>query len=178
MSAVRQLKPGYVVTYPNRERSSSHAFRALTVLALLVSALVILAMAFGGWSAMEGLLPIDIAWGLIYLVMAWYVRKWARGLLPIAAALAALMLTFAAIALTGYTGVAWSDRTGVYGQIHNVLGSGGFSSGVMDFLTVVVIITQVALIAVALQAFGQHWNIEYEMLAEEAAAKGRRSYGV
>jgi hypothetical protein len=177
MSAVRHLKPGYVITYPNREKSSSQATKLLTAAVLVLSALVILLMTFGGWSKMEGLMPLDIIWCLVYLVMAWYVIKWARGLLPIAAALGALMLIFTVIALAGYTGVAWSDRAGTgYGAIHSVFGGGGFSADTMNVLVVVVALTQVALIVSAMRAFGQGWNIEYEIPAEEAKAKGHRGH--
>jgi hypothetical protein len=177
MSAVRHLKPGYVITYPNREKTSSQVTKVLTAAVLVLSAVVILLMTFGGWSKMEGLIPLDIIWCLVYLVMAWYVIKWARGLLPMAAALGALMLTCAVIALTGYTGVAWSDRSGSgYTAIHSIFGGTGFSAGTMNLLVVIVAITQIALIVIALQAFGQGWNIEYEIPAEEAHAKGHRGH--
>jgi hypothetical protein len=179
MSAVRHLKPGYVITYPNREKTSSRVTKLLTAAVLVLSVVVILLMTFGGWSKMEGLIPLDIIWCLVYLVMAWYVARWARGLLPIAAALGALMLIFAVIALAGYTGVAWSDRANAgYGAIHSVFGGGGFSADTMNFLVVIVAITQVALIVSAMRAFGQGWNIEYEIPAEEAAAKGHRGHSL
>ncbi len=177
MSAVRHLKPGYVITYPNREKSSSQVTKVLTVAALVVSAVAILVMTFGGWSKMEGLVVLTIIWAFVYLLMAFYVFKWSRGLLPMAAALATLMLTFAIIAMTGYTGVSWSDRSGAgYAPIQNVFGGTGFGASTMQLLALIVAICQVALIAVALRAFGQGWNIEYEIPAEEAAAKGHRGH--
>ena len=66
----------------------------------------------GGWSKLAGLLPVNIIWCVVYLMIAYYVLRWARGLLPIAAALGALMFVFTVIAETALAGVTWSDRSG------------------------------------------------------------------
>ena len=48
---------------------------------------------------------MQIAYILVYLVMAFYVARWNRGVLPVAAALAIILLIFAAVA-----GPAWFER--------------------------------------------------------------------
>jgi len=65
------------------------------------------------------------------------VLRWARGLLPIAAALGALMFVFTVIAVTSLAGVTWSDRSGPgYGPVHTLFGTGGLSPGTLSALTV------------------------------------------
>jgi hypothetical protein len=169
VSTVGDLRPGYVVTYPNRDKASSRRTKLLVVAVLLVSTLLMLLATFGGWSKLEGLIPLNIAWCLVYLAIARYVMLWARGLLPIAAALGVLMLTFTLIALSSLDGVTWSDRGHAgYAPVHTVFGSGGLSSGTMSALTIAIAVSQVMLIIIAMRGFVQAWNIEFEIPAEQA----------
>jgi hypothetical protein len=166
VSTARHLKPGYVVTYPNRDKSSSQRTKILVVAALLISTALMALATFGGWSKLEGLIPLNIAWCLVYLVIARYVMRWARGLLPIAAALGALMLTFTLIAVSSLDGVTWSDRGQAgYAAVHTVFGSAGLSSSTMSVLTIAIAVSQALLIIIAMRGFGQAWNIEYEVPA-------------
>jgi len=170
VSVARHVKPGYVVTYPNRDKAASRRTKLLVVAVLVLSTLLMLLATFGGWSKLDGLIPLNIAWCLVYLVIARYVLRWARGLLPIAAALAALMLTFALIAASSLDGITWSDRGRAgYGPVHDVFGSAGLSSGTMSTLTIAIAVSQVLLILIAMRGFSQAWNIEYEVPAEQLA---------
>jgi len=72
--------------------------KAIVALVLVVSTLLMLIVTVGGWSKLEGLVPVNIIWSVVYLTIAYYVLRWARGLLPIAAALGALMFVFTVIA--------------------------------------------------------------------------------
>jgi hypothetical protein len=171
VSPARAVKPGYVVTYPNREKQSSKVTKVSVALVLVVSTLLMLIVTVGGWSKLEGLLPVNIIWSAVYLTIAYYVLRWARGLLPIAAALAALMFVFTVIAVTALAGVTWSDRSGRdYAPVHSLFGTAGLSPGTLSALTVAIAITQALLIAVALRAFAQRWNIEYEVPGAQAQA--------
>ena len=169
VSSARHVKPGYVVTYPNREKRSSRVARVVVALVLVLSALLILAVTVGGWSKLAGLVPVNIIWCLVYLVMAYYVMRWAKGLLPIAVGLGALMLTFTVIAETAADGVSWSDRNGPgYAATHALFGGAGFSPNTLSTLTIAIAITQVLLIAACARALRQGWNIEYEVPAPAA----------
>jgi len=171
VSPARAVKPGYVITYPNREKQSSKVTKAIVALVLVVSTLLMLIVTVGGWSKLEGLLPVNIIWSVVYLTIAYYVLRWARGLLPIAAALGALMFVFTVIAVTSLAGVTWSDRSGPeYAPVHTLFGTGGLSPGTLSALTVAIAITQALLIVVAMRGFAQHWNIEYEVPGAEARA--------
>jgi hypothetical protein len=166
------VKPGYVVTYPNRDKRSSRATRTAVSAVLAMSALLMLFVTVGGWSKLDGLEPLNITWCLVYLVMAFYVMRWARELLPIAVGLGALMFVFTLIAETAAAGVTWGDRHGrYYAPVHSLFGGSGLSPGTLGALTVVIAITQALLIAAAMYGFRQAWNIEYEVPAAQAAVR-------
>ena len=168
VSSRRHVKPGYVVTYPNREKRSSRITRVAVALLLVLSAALMLVATIGAWSKLAGLEPVNIIWSLAYLVMAYYVMRWARDLLPIAVALGALMLTFTVIAETGAAGVSWSDRSASdYAPAHALFGGSGLSPSTLSTLTVAIALTQVLLIVAAVRGLGQGWNIEYEVPAAQ-----------
>ncbi|HEX3803324.1 MAG TPA: hypothetical protein VHV75_10835 [Solirubrobacteraceae bacterium] len=171
MSPVRSVKPGYVVTYPNREKPSSTVMKMTVIVVLLISVLLMLVATVGGWSKLDGLLPVNLIWCAAYLAIAYYVMRWTRGLLPIAAALGALMLVFTLVAVTSLAGVTWTDRSAPgYAPAHTLFGGGGLSSGTLSALTIAIAVSQALLIVVAMRGFGQAWNIEYEVPASDAPA--------
>ena len=110
MPPVRNLPPGYTVIHPNRDKAVCKATKLIVVLILLVSVGLMLIVTIGGWSKLQGLKPVNFAWCIVYLLIAFYVWRWTRGLLPIAAALAILLLILALIAGTGVSGTSWFDR--------------------------------------------------------------------
>ena len=110
MAQVRNITPGYVVIHPNREKAACKLVRLIVVLILLASVALMLILTIGGWSKLAGMKPLNFIWALLYLVCAFYIWRWARGLLPIAAALGILLLIVAVIAGTGLAGTSWFDR--------------------------------------------------------------------
>jgi hypothetical protein len=173
MSSARPAKPGYVLTYPNREKAASKVTRTAVAAVLALSALLMLFVTIGGWSKLAGLEPLNIIWCVVYLVMAVYVMRWARELLPIAVGLAALMFAFTLIAESAAAGVNWSDRNGPdYSPVHTLFGGSGLSPSTLSALTILIAVTQALLIAAAIYGFRQAWNIEYEAPAAELAANG------
>src|SRR3954463_13078198 len=141
-------RDGVIIEHPNRDKASSKAARVTVLLLLLVSVALMLIVTIGGWDELQGAKPVQIAYILIYLIMAFYVARWNRGVLPLAAALAILLLIFAAVAIPG-----WIDRD-----------SDGFhqtalDAGVLAIVTALIIPVQVLLIAFAMRAFNQAWNV-------------------
>jgi hypothetical protein len=177
VSAGRTVTPGYVLSYPNREKASSHAAKAIVVALLLISVVLMLAVTFGGWSAIEGMKPLDLIWCAVYLVMAFYIGvRWARGLLPLAAALAVLLLMFSLIAGTGASGTSWFDRSHYgYSPAYSIFGGRGLSADSIGLLVLLLAPVQVLLILFALLGFSQGWNVETEV--PESRARGRRRGG-
>ncbi|HWD63866.1 MAG TPA: hypothetical protein VG405_01720 [Solirubrobacteraceae bacterium] len=164
MPAVRNLRPGYTITYPNRDKASSKATKLVVVLILLVSVLLMLAVTIGGWSKLQGLVPVNFVLCLAYLIIAFYVWRWGRGLLPIAAAVAILLLIMAMIAGTGAASTSWFDRSSFgYSNAQTLFGGTGFSADTLGLLTVLLAPVQLLLIFFAMRAFGQGWNVEVEV---------------
>lgn len=153
----RSAQTGVIVTHPNRGKSVARATRATVVLLLLVSAALILIVTIGGWETLEGGIPILLAWAIIYLLMAFFAGRWSRGVLPMAAALALLLLVFALVAAP-----SWFARDKA-GYIQPSL-----NAGLLGVLTLVIIPVQILLIAFAMRGFQQGWNIELEQLDPHA----------
>src|SRR5271154_1153822 len=102
MAQQRTLTPGYTVIYPNREKASSKLMKSIVALILLASVGLLLLLTIGGWSQLEGMKPLNFIWCIAYLIIAFYIwGRWARGMLPIAAGLAILLLMIAIVAGLG-----------------------------------------------------------------------------
>jgi|SRR5579875_521939 len=178
MAQQRRVTPGYVVIFPNRGKASSHVVKAIVVLLLLISVALMLGVTFGGWSELQGLKPLDFIWAIAYLVIAFYIAtRWARGLLPIAAGLAILLLMVALAAALGATGASWFDRS-QYGYAHakSIFGGQGLGADTLGTLVSLLVPVQVLLILFAMRGFQQAWNVEVEVPEEEANSSrtGRR----
>jgi hypothetical protein len=145
-----------IIDRPNRAKASSKATKAIVVLLLLISTGLMLIVALGGWSTLQGTKAVLIAWIAIYLIMAFFVARWNRGVLPLAAAMAIIMAIFAAVAIPG-----WFDRD-----------KSGFAqptidASVLGLVCAILIPVQVLLIVFAMRAFGQSWNVEVERNPEK-----------
>src|SRR3954453_6823298 len=151
-----------VIVHPNRQGAEAKATKAAVILLLVASAAVTAIITIGGWSKLEGAQMWAIFYVVIYLVMAYLVGKWNRGILPVAAALAIL---FAVVALVAAP--AWFDRdkTG--------FADPALPAGLLGLLTAILVPLQILLIAFAMRAFSQKWNIEVEVTRDEA----ERRYG-
>jgi hypothetical protein len=165
MAAHEEREGEYVLDRPNRDKATSKTTKAIVVLILLVSAVLMVVITIGGWSKLVGAKPIQIAYILLYLIMAFYVARWQRGVLPVAAALAIILGIFAAVA-----GPGWFDRGAGsgYGHPQSVFGGDGLSEDMLGLLTLILIPVQVLLIAFCMQGFRQGWNVEVEVPAERA----------
>jgi lysylphosphatidylglycerol synthetase-like protein (DUF2156 family) len=146
-----------VLIYPNRDKAESKSMRAAVVLLLLACGVLVLIITVGGWSALEGMQILSLCLAAIYFVMAYYVRKWNRGVLPMAAGIAILTGVTATVAAP-----AWfaRDKTGFKNP--------ALPPSLLGLLSVVLIIVSVLLILFAMRALQQQWNVEIEVDREEA----------
>ena len=175
VASVRNIRPGYVVVHPNRDKASCKLVRLLVVAVLLASVVVMLVLTIGGWSKLEGLKPVNFIWCLLYLIIAVYIWRWARGLLPIAAALGVLMLIIAVVAGTGLAGTSWSDRSHPgYAAPQSLFGGSGLTPGTLGLVTILMIPLELLLIIIAMIGFAQGWNVEMEVPEEEAKKQGHK----
>jgi hypothetical protein len=109
----------------------------------------------GGWDTIEGAKFLQVAYIVVYVVLAFFVLRWSRGVLPLAAALAVVLLIFAAVSAP-----AWFDRD-----------KAGFTDpaideGILGLLSAILVPVQLLLIAFAMRGFQQAWNVEVEQREE------------
>jgi peptidoglycan/LPS O-acetylase OafA/YrhL len=146
------MAQGYVVIeHPNREKPESRGTKAVVVALLLVSAVLMIIVTVGGWDTMQGAKSLQIAYILIYLVLAFQIGRWRSGLLPVAAALAIVLLIFAAI-----SGPQWfaRDREGFTDPL--------LDESILGLVTVLLVPLQILLILFAARGFSQRWSVEVE----------------
>src|SRR3954468_9266159 len=93
------------IEHPNRKKASSKVTKMIVVVLLLASAGLLAINTWGGWGTLEGANPLQLGYILVYLVVACFVLRWSRGVLPVASALAIIMLIFAAVSTP-----QWFDR--------------------------------------------------------------------
>jgi lysylphosphatidylglycerol synthetase-like protein (DUF2156 family) len=151
-----------VIVHPNRRGAQATGTKAAVIFLLVASAAITAIITIGGWSKLEGAQMWAIFYVVIYLVMAYLVSRWNRGILPVAAALAILLAVVALVAAP-----AWFDRN-----------KPGFADpalppDILGLLTAILVPVQILLIAFAMRAFSQKWNIEVEVTRDEA----ERRYG-
>ncbi len=158
-TAGSEAQPGVIVTHPNRGKPVVQATRATVVLLLLATAALILIITIGGWSMLEGALPIQLGYIAVYLLLAFLAARWNRGALPVAAALSVLLIIFALVA-----GPAWfaRDKTGFAQPTLN--------AGLLGLLTLLIVPVQMLLVTFAMRGFGQGWNVELERRDPTAGA--------
>lgn len=144
-----------IIEHPNRDKATSKTTKAIVILLLLASAGLITIITVGGWDALQGAQPVQIAYIAIYVLMAYYVLNWNRGVLPVTAAMAIIMLIFAAVAAPEWFA---RDKDGYTDP--------ALAAEVLGMLTVIVIPVQALLIAFAMRGFGQGWNVEVERYAD------------
>jgi hypothetical protein len=144
------------IEHPNRRKPASQLARLIVIVLLIASAALVLIVSIGGWDTIEGAKPIQLAYIVIYVVMALFVARWSRGVLPMIAALAILLGIFAIVAAPG-----WFDRA------RDGFTDPGLSSSLLGLVCVLIAAVQAALIVVSLQGFRQAWNVEVERTVAE-----------
>jgi lysylphosphatidylglycerol synthetase-like protein (DUF2156 family) len=175
MPEERHLPPGHVITYPNREKLTSRLMRLIVIGLLLLSVVLMLTVTVGGWSKLQGLSWVNFAWCIAYVLIAGMVARWARGLLPIAAAFAVLLLIIALIAGFGGSGTSWFQRNHVdYLPAHSLFGGRGLGPDTLGVLVFAIAPVQVLLMIFSMQGFAQGWNVEVEKHVDDIQGGSRR----
>ncbi len=139
------------VEYPNREKGSSKLTKFIVVILTLASAGLVTVVTIGGWEALQGAKMVQVAYILIYLLVAFYIARWRSGMLPVIAALATIMLIFAAVSAPEWFS---RDKTGFEDP--------AMPAEVLGTITVLIVPLQLLLIAFAMSGFRQNWHVEVE----------------
>ena len=152
---------GVIVTHPNRDKPIAQTTRAIVVVLLLATVVLLLINTIGGWSLLEGALPIQLGFIVVYLLMAYYASRWSRGVLPLGAGLAVLLAIFALVAAP-----SWFDRN------HAGFSQAALNSGLLGVITLLIVPIQILLVVFAMRGFKQGWNVEVERRDPSAGAGG------
>lgn len=160
---VAEAREGYELWRPNRVKAEAKTMKAVIAFVLLVSAALLLIITIGGWDRLLGtsVAVMTILWAGLYVVFAFLVMRWSRGILPVAAALAMILAIFAAIAAPD-----WFARS------KDGLESPALPEDLLGLLTVIVVGVQLLLIVVSMIGFSQNWHVE-----EERPTGGRSLHG-
>jgi hypothetical protein len=147
------VRPGYEVWRPNREKAQSKTTKALVSFVLLVSAGLLVVITIGGWTRIEGssVAIMSLLWAGLYVLFAFLVARWQRGILPVASALAIILAIFAAVAAP-----EWFARS------KDGLDPPPLPDDLLGLLTILVVPVQLLLITVAMVGFNQEWHVEEE----------------
>jgi hypothetical protein len=152
--AVGEVRPGYELWRPNREKPGSITTKFVIVLLLLATAVLAALITIGGWSLLKGGGGMGIAcaiYALLYAFFALLVAHWSRGILPVAAALSMILAIFCAVGANSWFA---REKTGFDEAL--------LPSSLIGLLVVILGLLQIVLIAAALYGFNQEWHVEEE----------------
>ena len=141
--------------YPNREKSSSKNTKRVVVLLTLISAALMTIVTIGGWEALQGAKAVQVAYILVYLLIAYYIARWRSGMLPVIAALAIILAIFAAVSAPEWFA---RDKDGFEDP--------ALEAGLLGMITVIIVPIQILLIGFAMSGFSQNWHVEVERRAD------------
>ncbi len=152
--AVGEVRPGYELWRPNREKPASITMKFVIVLLLLATAVLAAVITIAGWSLLKGgggMALVCVIYALLYALFAFLVARWSRGILPVAAALSMILAIFCAVGADSWFA---REKAG--------FDEAGLSSSLIGTLVVILGLLQIVLIAAALYGFNQEWHVEEE----------------
>ena len=139
------------IEHPNRDKAGSKAARAVTVLLLIVTAVLVTVITVGGWKVLQGAQPLALVYILLYALFAYYVAKWTRGVLPVVAALSILLAVIAAVSAPGW-----------FARAKDGFLAPAIDANMLGLLTVILVPVSILLVIFAMRGFQQKWNVEVE----------------
>ncbi len=151
---VGEVRPGYELWRPNREKPGSVTTKWVIVLLLLITAGLAGLITVGGWSVLQGgsgMGFVCAVYAILYAFFAFLVARWRRGILPLAAALSMILAIFCAVGADSWFA---RDKSG--------FDEATLSSSLVGVLVLILMVVQLVVIVAALYGFNQGWNIEEE----------------
>ena len=152
--AVGEVRPGYELWRPNREKAESITTKLVLVFLLAATAAIAGVVTIAGFSLMTGgsaMGVICLIFAVLYAFFAFLVARWSRGILPVAAALSMILAIFCAVGADSWFA---RDKAGFEDALVPV--------PLIGLLVVLLVILQLITIAIALYAFNQNWHVEEE----------------
>jgi peptidoglycan/LPS O-acetylase OafA/YrhL len=154
--SVGEVRPGYELWRPNREKAETVTTKFVIVFLLAVTAALAIIVSIAGFSLMSGGTPIavvSLVYGLFYAFFAFLVARWNRGILPVAAALSMILAIFCAVGAD-----SWFARD-----------KSGFEEGLLPvtligLFVIILGLVQILVMVASLYGFNQEWHVEEERL--------------
>jgi hypothetical protein len=154
--SVGEVRPGYELWRPNREKAESVTTKIVIVFLLLATSALGVIVAISGFSLMSGgsgMAIVSLVYGLLYAFFAFLVARWSRGILPVAAALSIILAIFCAVGANSWFA---RDKSGFE--------EGLFPSTLIGIFVVILALVQILVVVAALYGFNQEWHVEEERL--------------
>ncbi|HKT83739.1 MAG TPA: hypothetical protein VJQ84_07870 [Solirubrobacterales bacterium] len=161
---VGEVRPGYELWRPNREKAKSVTTKFVLALLLAATTAIAALITITGFSLMiggSGMSIICLIYVILYAFFTFLVLRWNRGILPVVAALSTILAIFCA---TGADSWFARDKSG--------FDEGPIGSSMIGVLVIVLLLLQLVVVAVSLYAFNQNWHVE-----EERAIGSGEDYG-
>ncbi len=152
--SVGEVRPGYELWHPNREKPEAMATKFVIILLMLSTGVIAALVTITGFSLLSGGSTMGIAclvYAALYALFAYRVFRWSRGVLPVAASLSMILAIFCAAGTNSWFA---RDKTGFEEALIPVT--------LIGLLVVILILLQILLIAAAFYGFSQEWNVEEE----------------
>ncbi len=152
--AVGEVRPGYELWRPNRQKAGSVTTKFVIVLLLVATAALAGLITITGWPLLKGGSGMGLVcaiYAILYAFFAFLVARWSRGILPLTAALSMILAIFCAVGAS-----SWFERD-----------KAGFDeallpSSLLGLLVVILGLLQIVLIVAAFYGFSQEWHVEEE----------------
>jgi hypothetical protein len=152
--AVGEVRPGYELWRPNREKAGSVTTKWVIVLLLAATAVLAAVITVGGWTLLKGgggMGAVCAIYAILYAFFAFLVSRWSRGILPLAAALSMILAIFCAVGADSWFA---REKAG--------FDEAALSSSLIGVLVLALGLLQLVLIAFAFYGFSQEWHVEEE----------------
>jgi tellurite resistance protein TehA-like permease len=152
--AVGEVRPGYELWRPNRQKAESVTTKFVIVFMLAVTAAIAALVTITGFSLLSGgggMGIICMIYALLYAFFAYRVARWSRGILPLAAALSMILAILCAVGANSWFA---RDKAGFEHALIPV--------SLIGLLVVILGLLQLVLIAFAFYGFSQGWHVEEE----------------
>jgi hypothetical protein len=152
--AIGEVRPGYELWHPNREKPEVMATKLVIIFLMLATSGIAAVITIAGFSLLTGGAAMGIVcliFAGLYALFAYRVARWSRGVLPVAASLSMILAIFCA---TGADSWFARDKAGFE--------EASLPAPLIGLLIAILVLLQILLIAASLYGFTQDWHVEEE----------------
>lgn len=152
--AVGEVRPGYELWHPNREKSEVVTTKFVIAFLMLATAVIAAIVTIAGFSLLSGggaMGLVCLIFAALYAFFSFLVVRWSRGILPVAASLSMILAIFCAVGAGSWFA---RDKAGFDEALIPV--------PLIGLLVVIMLLLQIVLIVAAFYGFSQDWHVEEE----------------